>query len=468
MRRALIIFFCFFCFIAFGQNKQLLYNFRDLPHSLMTNPGAETSYDMHAGLPLLSGIYFSAGSSGVTFYDIFKDDGGAINDRIAGAVNDLSNNDFFSVNQQLEILFLGWRDKRKRYYSGGIYQELDAFLYFPKDLAVLAYEGNRDYMNHSFRFSDAAFTAEVVNVFHFGFTNYYNKDLNYGVRGKIYSGIFNAQSINNRGIFRTIPSPGAPNVYRHFMGGLDATVQTSGWAPLLDDEIMTDRETINSLGRKAFFGGNLGVGIDLGFTYYLNDQFRLTGSVLDFGFIHQYKDVENYRYHGTYYTDGIELMFPEPGEPTASYWDQWEDDLDRHLQDETTFESYITWRPVKVNASLDFGFDEDTEPCNCHVPTGRRKYFHHVGFQWFTMRRPRGFIHAATLSFDKRFSDVFSGKITYTADSYSFSNVGLLISTRFNSLNFYLAADNVLSYPNLANSHNASLQLGFQLMFNRE
>lgn len=343
---------------------------------------------------------------------------------------------------------------------------MDAFLYFPKDLAVLAYEGNRDYISETFNFSDAAFTAEMVTVFHLGFTNYYNKDLNYGVRAKLYSGILNAQSINNRGIFRTIPSPGAPNIYRHFVTGLDATVQTSGWTPLLEDE-MTRRETVNSLARKGFFGGNLGLGVDLGFTYYLGDQYKITGSVLDLGFIHQTKDVENYRYRGTYQTDGIELTFPEPGVPTPSYWDEWEDDLDRLLQDETTYDSYVTWRPVKLNASLDFGFDEDAEPCNCHVPTGRRKYFHHLGFQWFSMRRPRGFIHAATLSFDKRFNDTFSGKITYTADSYSFSNVGLLISTRFKYFNFYLAADNILSYPNLAKAHNASVQLGLQLILNR-
>lgn len=467
MRIEISIFFCFFTFLAFAQNRQLLYNFEDLPQNLMTNPGAETSYDMHVGLPFLSQIHFSAGSSGVSFYDIFRDDGGSINDRLAATIDELTNRDFFNFHQQLEILYLGFRDKRKRYYSAGIYQELDAFLYFPKDLAVLAYQGNRDHISKTFKFSDVAFTADMLNVFHVGFTDYFNKDLNYGVRAKLYSGIFNAQSFNNRGVFRTIPSPGAPNVYRHFMTGLDATVRTSGWAPLLDED-GTGEEHMRGLAEKAFLGGNLGFGMDLGFTYYLSDQYKLTGSVLDLGFINQRKDVENYRYYGTYFTDGIELNFPAPGEPTPPYWDEWEDDLDRHLKDETTYETYMTWRPVKVNASVDFGFDEDTEPCNCHVPTGRRRYFHHLGFQWFSMRRPKGFIHAATVSFDKRFSEKFSGKVTYTVDSYSFSNVGLLVSTRLSHFNFYLAADNILRYAHLAKAHNASVQFGFQFILNRE
>jgi hypothetical protein len=453
--------------VAFGQNKQLLYNFESLPQNLMTNPGAETSFDMHAGLPFFSQISVSAGSTGITMYDLFKVDDGSINDRIRESLSDLSNKDFFSVHQQMELIFLGWRDQRKRYFSAGIYQELDAFLYFPKDLAILAYEGNKAHMNKSFKFSDAAFTAEVVNVFHFGFTNYYSEDLNYGVRGKLYSGIFNAQSINNRGVFRTVPTPEDNNVYRHFVNGLDANIYTSGWASL-NDEDMTAMQTMNSLGKKAFLGGNLGLGVDLGFSYYLNDKTKITGSILDLGFINQKKDIENYRYYGNYYTDGIEIVFPGPGEERPSYWDDWEDHLDENLQDETYYDSYLTWRPVKLNASVDFGFDEDAEPCNCRKPTGRRRYLQHLGFQWFAIRRPKGFIHALTVAYDKKINNNFSGKVSYTVDSFSYSNVGLMVSTRFNKFNFYLAADNLLSYPNLANANNVSLQLGFQLIFNRE
>ena len=468
MRFRFFILCCFLTSFAFGQNKQLLYNFRELPQNLMSNPGAETSYDMHVGLPLLSQFHFSAGSSGVSFYDIFREDGGSINDKIGEAISNLDNRDFFCVNQQLEILYVGWRDKKKRYFSAGIYQEMDVFLYFPKDLAMLAWEGNRDHLSETFSFADAGFTAEILNVFHVGFTNYYNKDLNYGVRAKLYSGLFNAHSTGNRGSFRTIPSPGAPNLYRHFMSGMDATIHTSGWASLTESQDSTGMETAKSLTRRAFLGGNIGVGVDLGFTYYLNDQYRVTGSILDLGFLNHYKDVETYRYHGTYQTDGIGLLFPGPDESRPQYWDDWEDHLDENLQDETLYESYMTWRPVKLNASIDFGFNEDTEPCNCYRPTGRREYLHHLSVQWFAVKRPRGFIQAATLAFDKKFSDKYAGKVTYTIDSYSFANVGLLFSTNFKNFNLYLAADNILRYAHIAKAHNASLQFGFQFILNSE
>lgn len=431
----------------------------------MSNPGGETNFDMHIGFPLFSQIHVSAGSSGVSLHDIFQT-GGSINDRVKNSLSDLTRNDFFTVNQQLEILSLGWRDKRRRYYTAGIYQELDAFLYFPKDPAMLAYQGNKNSIGKDFKFSDAAFTAEALNVFHVGFTNYYSEDLNYGFRAKIYSGVFNAYSVGNRGTFRTEVSPEGPNIYRHYMSGLEVLINTAGYADLLDTEDPSGIGTLSKIGKRAFLGGNLGMGMDAGFTWYLSDQYRVTGSILDLGFIWQSKNVESYRYYGSYETDGIELLFP--GNNSPSYWDEWENELDRNLKDETLANSYVTWRPLKINGSIDFGFDENAEPCNCYRPSGRRRYYNHIGAQVFAMKRPRGLNYATTLYYDRTFNENFRGKVTYTADSYSFSNLGLLFSANLSNFNVYLAADNLLDYTNLAKARNASIQLGFQLIFNRE
>ncbi|MDX1762447.1 MAG: DUF5723 family protein [Christiangramia sp.] len=464
MRIRLVLLILIFSPVLSAQNKQLLYNFDDLPQTLLSNPGAETNFDMHIGLPLLSQIHLSAGSSGVSMYDIFKDDGGSLNDRIKETLYELTHKDFFVVNQQLEIFSIGWRDNKRRYYTAGIYQELDAFAYFPKDPALLAYDGNKNYIGKNFSFSDVAFTADVLNVFHLGFTNYYSEDFNYGFRGKIYSGVFNAYSTGNTGIFRTELSPEGPNLYRHYMNDVDILINTAGYADLIDSEDVSGMGTMAKIGKRAFLGGNLGMGFDAGFTWYPSDQYRVTGSILDIGFMRHTKGVENYRYYGDYDTDGIELLFPG----TREYWDEWEDDLDRNLRDETLTNSYVTWRPVKINASVDFGFSENAEPCNCYRPMGRRRYYNHVGAHFFAMKRPRGLNYATTIYYDRTFSENFRGKITYTADSFSFSNIGLMFAARLYNFNVYLAADNLLDYTNLAKARNASVQIGFQLLFSRE
>ncbi|HET8855374.1 MAG TPA: DUF5723 family protein, partial [Salinimicrobium sp.] len=101
-------------------------------------------------------------------------------------------------------------------------------------------------------------------------------------------------------------------------------------------------------------------------------------------------------------------------------------------------------------------------------PQGRRRYYNYLGFQIFSIKRPKGFLHAATVSYDKTFSDRLRGKVTYTIDAYSYSNIGLLLSTQLNNFNIYFAADNLLSYGNLAKAHNASLQFGFQFILAEE
>ena len=76
--------------------------------------------------------------------------------------------------------------------------------------------------------------------------------------------------------------------------------------------------------------------------------------------------------------------------------------------------------------------------------------------------------YATTLYFDKTFSEHFRAKVSYTADSFTWSNIGLLVSARLYDFNVYLAADNLLDYTNLAKARNASLQFGFQLILNRD
>lgn len=468
MKFFLILLFSCVSTVALSQNKQLLYNFNDLPQNLMSNPGAEINFDMHAGLPLLSQMHFSAGSSGVNLYDIFKEDGNSINARIRNSLHKLSNKDFFTVNEQLELLSIGWRGRKRRYYSAGIYQESDVFLYFPKDPALLIYEGNNEYVGKKFHFSDIAFTAEVINVFHLGLTNYYSKDFNYGFRGKVYSGVMNAQSLNNSGYFRT-GSSGNDSTINHVMSGVDVVINTSGLSALETpgSEVDSGVQQYRMMTRNAFLGGNLGLGLDAGFTWYPGEQYRVTGSILDLGFLWHKKDVESYRYYGDYETRGVEFIFPGSEESLPGSGNEL-GTLDENLFEETLQNSYISWRPVKINASLDYGFEEDYEPCNCRKPTGRRRYYNHIGFHLFAMKRPRGLVQAATLSFDRRLSEFFRGKISYTVDSFSFSNVGLLVSGRFNNLNLYLAVDNLLDYSNLAKANNASVQLGIQLIFTRK
>ncbi|HSM64354.1 MAG TPA: DUF5723 family protein [Gillisia sp.] len=451
-----------------AQNKQLLYNVNGLPQSLLSNPGSSVNFDGHVGIPLFSKFHISVGSSGVNLYDIFDDSSPDVNKRVTSTIRRLTRNDYFMLHQQLEILSFGWRLKNGQYLSAGVYQEMDMFAYFPKDPALLVNEGNNDYINVPFDFSDVSFAGEILTVYHLGINKKINRKLTLGARGKLYSGIFNVSSTKNTGLFTTRDDPSNPNFYRHYAENIDVRVNTSGYASL-NNTGRTVQESTKDLLKRSFFGGNIGAGIDIGGTYSLRENFRITASVLDIGFMYQQHDVENYLYYGSYATDGIEPLFPDvaPNNNTIPYWDLFEDEVDRNLKDETVNENYITWRPVKFNAALEFGFEEMYEDCN-YRRTYKRRNYNLVGLHLFGVKRPRTLNMAMTAYYDRKFNNNFRAKLAYTVDDFSFTNIGLLVSKKINKFNIFFAADNLLGYFNLAKSQSASIQFGMQFIFKKQ
>src|SRR5680860_1699017 len=85
-------------------------------------------------------------------------------------------------------------------------------------------------------------------------------------------------------------------------------LRTSGFLAL--DHAREDDSIAGTAIKRALFGGNLGVGVDVGFTYHLNEQTVLTGSLLDLGFIYHTNDTKNYTLKGTATVEGV-VITPE-------------------------------------------------------------------------------------------------------------------------------------------------------------
>ncbi|MDC8005597.1 DUF5723 family protein [Aureisphaera galaxeae] len=450
---------------AMAQNKQILYGFEEVPQALLVNPGGKISpsQKMHIGIPLLSQVHVNGGSSGVSVYDIFGRSSVDINDRIEQKIFEMTEKDFFTATQQLEILSFGWRSPKDIYYSGGVYQEFDFISYFPRDLAILAWEGNANYIGYEFDLGQVSATADALMVYHFGANKEINKRLTVGARAKIYSSLLSARSTNNQGTFVTnIGDENSENIYEHTVNNVDMTVNTSGF---------TDNLTASQLVGRAFLGGNLGVGVDLGATYEVTDQITASASVLDVGAIFHTKNVESYQATGTYTLDGIELIFPplSTGEAGIPYYDNLEDELEREIPIDTITSGYTQMRPMKVNAGVKYSFGGFVggQECDC-LNKGGIERMQAVGLQYYSIFRPKGPQMAGTLFYYRRLFDFLSAKATYTVDSYTFTNVGLGVATNIGKFNFYVAADNILRYGNIAKAKSVSLQLGFNIKFDEE
>ncbi len=464
-----IIFLCvgLLSFSMFSQNKETLYDFTDLPQSLMLNPGADTNFKYHVGIPFLSQFHANAGLRGASLFDVFADDGRSINEKIETTLNTLTNYDYLTLTQQLEIFNFGWESKKDKntYFSGGVYQELDVIGYFPKDFAVLAYQGNRDFLNRPFRFSSVSGSGELLMVYHFGFNKKISKRFTFGARAKLYSSMLHLRSARNRGTFTTVETPQGSNIYQHIIGNADVTLRTSGISSLreIESENTADgaKQVVNKLIGRALLGGNLGLGVDVGFTHKIDEQWSVTGSINDFGAVLYTKDVETYRARGNFVFEGFETPIQISGDGDQDFLDE----LEEAIPLDTLNNSYITMRSLKVNGSIKYSFNQyDNGTCNCALDGQKGEFLDAFGVQLFSQFRPKRPQYAASLFYYKRLFHFLRAKATYTIDDYSYKNIGFLVSTHINKINFYISANNLLEYTNLAKARGASLQLGFNFI----
>lgn len=457
-------------FLVHGQNKQLLYDFTEIPQALLINPGMETDFKWYAGVPLLSGISAQAGSNGISVNDLFANDGIDFNTKVREKViNGMSIRDELSGTYQIDILNGGFRGQDPSvFYSFGVYNEGDFISYWPKDYAILAFEGNADRLNERFDLGHLKTRGGVLNVFHFGFNKKMNNNLVLGARGKIYSSIFDFGSSKNTGYFVT--TEGQNNIFASTLSA-DLQLRTSGINAI---ETASDNDNVPAtLVKRGLFGGNLGLGLDLGFTYYLNPQTVLTGSLLDLGFIYHTNEIENFTLNGNSTIEGVEIILPDALlDPTQDFWQDLVDEVEALVPFEETTKSYINFRPTKLYASLRYNFGEPKEgavDCNCdYLNSGGgsnvTKYRNSLGGQLYVINRPRGPQMAITAFYQRRLGNFMALKTTYTADKFTFTNVGLGASFQAGPINFYLMADNLLAYRNIAASNYASLQFGLNII----
>ncbi len=97
-KRCLYLLLFFWCGFSFAQNNQILYDFNQLPQTLLLNPGAEVSYNKHFGVPFLSNIFVQAGATNknITYNNIYSDDPSALLRNIYD--QNLSSDDYFVVH----------------------------------------------------------------------------------------------------------------------------------------------------------------------------------------------------------------------------------------------------------------------------------------------------------------------------------------------------------------------------------
>ena len=442
MRKILFYFFLLFA-IAMESQQQIAFSFGETPQTLMLNPGSETNYKSHFGIPVLSNFHLTIGNTGFQMGDLFSNDSRPFNEKFEKVLEQLSPDDYINLNTKIDVLNFGFRYNNKTYISVGFYEELDLMVYFPKDAIEGLYYGNNPFFNRSFSISQAIMKADLIGVLHAGISKKIDEKLTIGGRFKIYSSSLNVETNNNSGSIVTTTN--TTNISRLTLQNLDAEVRTSG------------------IDNFTLLGGNLGVGFDVGLTYHFSPQIEFTGSILDLGFIKHSKNTRNFTAIGNYVLDGINFEY-NPDDP-IDYWEQLSIDFKARIPNEETEDAYTSWRPMKLNAALKYSFGERRNKF-CYTKTHKQYYYNSIGFQIHTIMRPLKPQFSFTSFYEKSLSQKIHTKFTHTINDYSSTIFGAGASLQLGKLHVFGALDNVLGVRDLSTLNTISLNFGLNIIIN--
>ena len=442
MRKILFYFFLLFA-IAMQAQQQIAFSFGETPQTLLLNPGSETNYKSHFGIPVLSNFQLTIGNTGFQMGDLFSNDSRPFNEKFEKVLEQLSPDDYINLNTKIDVLNFGYRYNNKIYISVGFYEELDLMVYFPKDAIEGLYYGNDPFFNRSFSVSQAIMKADLLGVLHAGISKKIDEKLTIGGRFKIYSSSLNVETNNNSGSITTTTN--TTNISRLTLQNLDVGVSTSG------------------VDNFSLLGGNLGVGFDLGLTYHFSPQLEFTGSILDLGFVKHSKNTRNFTAKGNYVLDGINFEY-NPDDP-IDYWEQLSNDFKARIPNEETEDAYTSWRPMKLNAALKYSFGERRNKF-CYTKTHKQYYYNSIGFQMHTIMRPLKPQFSFTSFYEKSLSQKIHTKFTHTINDYSSTIFGAGASLQLGKVHVFGALDNVLGVRDLSTLNTISLNFGLNIIIN--
>ena len=442
---------------SLNAQQQLSFSFGEIPQNLMLNPGAETNFKSHYGIPVFSNLSFKAGFTGFTLADLFLNDSRDFNLKFEEVLNKIDSDDYININTVVEVLSAGLRIDDKTYVSFGFYEELDLITYFPKDITELVYYGNEPFLNRPFSISELVMKADMLGVLHAGMSRKVDEKLTIGGRLKIYSSSLNIETNNNSGTITATTNN--TNIIRQTLDNLDAEIRTSG----ITDSNGDANESFNDVFSNTLLGGNLGLGFDVGLTYHFSPQLEFTGSIIDVGFIKYSKNIRNYTAKGNYILDGINFEYNS--DDPSDYWEQLEEDFNANVPTGETENTYTSWRPMKINAALKYSFGEKRSKF-CYTKTHKQYYYNSIGFQIHTIMRLLKPQLSFTSFYEKSFSKKIHTKFTHTINDYSAAIFGVATSLRVGKLNIFGVLDNILAVTDVASANNISLNFGFNIVIN--
>ena len=298
---------------ASAQTSLSLYHLEVIPQSSLLNPARAPRCNVFVGMP---GTNISMrGETNIKFSEMFQ--------KVNGQWNFLTDKDFdySDINRRLKkgirlnaqgnigIINVGWRQD-DNYWSVNWNLRFNAGISAPKSFLTLLDKGLPD--GTKLDFSELQMNASLFHELSVGYTRALDEQLSIGGRVKYLSGDFGGRVKFSKFDLSTSRKQWAFDVdgEAELAAPLNMNPDKEG-AISIDSIEWKDMSGLEIVGRTLIGFHNPGAAIDLGAEYKIDENFKVSASVTDLGFIVWSKDATNMHAKNSYTYNGIDVEFDE-------------------------------------------------------------------------------------------------------------------------------------------------------------
>jgi hypothetical protein len=414
-QRVALVILALLPFASHAQNGYTQYRLPGLQQSQALNPAFSPDAKVHLGLPGLTGFDVRVAHDGFAFADVITirpDDSLAFD--IDNMISKLGKSNLLSFDSRFELLSFGIGGK-KGFFSFAITERVHARFGYPRDLPILAWEGNgQQLLGDRASFDDLMFNFQAFREFAFGYTYRFSDRLAGGMRFKHMQGHFNVHTRESLFGLHT----DAITYDLTIDGG--GTVNTSGINELVNDSI--------DMNRFIFDNTNSGFGFDLGIDYQHTKRLALSASVLDLGSIRWRHDTRTYSAEPFSFTfQGVDIN--QALVDSLDVFEEMLDSLEQFVVTKEDVGAYRTPLNPKVFLSAQYALTQRLT----------------VGGMLHTEFLRNRMLTTLAVSLDATLGRWLAATVNYAYSSRSFANVGLGLTLRGGPFQFYVVADNVVA-----------------------
>ncbi len=406
--------------LATGQTSSQLYGLRTVPQSSYQNPAFfpdETKFVM--SIPLISGVSTDIYNTAFSFDELFSKNGDY--DSLYLDLNPIINKNA-EVNKSLldfqhDLLMFGFQTGGT-FITFGLKQRFAARAIYSDDLMKFFWQGNNITENNNLDFSNSYINEMHIFDYHFGMSIKAGQSVILGFRLHLLQGLSNISLENNKLNLKTFYD--SENVYR-ITGNTDFRLHTSGFSFLNDS---------TQFSPSSYFLDfkNTGFAFDFGIDAKISEQINITASILDLGSISWRNDVNNHSSTADSINfSGITVDILND----SNIMEHYSDTLKNILQLKTDTLIYTTSLKPRIMLS-----------CEYYSFNMRDR----ISFLFAGKFAENGFEPLFSFGYDRKVSDKFTYKITYTYLKYAPLTFGAGMAFDFKPFQFYVTADNIFQF----------------------